>query len=91
MRMVLGATPASILKLALGDGLKMTAAGVVVGAAGAVVAGRSLVALTFGVTPLAPWTIAAAAGLTVVTTTLAMWWPARRAARLDHATALREG
>ena len=67
---------ASILTLALGDGLKMTLAGVALGAAGAVIAGRSLVALTFGVTPLDPSTIAAAAALTVVTTTLAVWWPA---------------
>jgi len=90
VRMVLGASPASILRLALQDGLRMTIAGIAVGAAGAVLAGRSLAALTFGVAPLDPRTIAAAAGLTLITTTLAVWWPARRAARLDPATALRD-
>ena len=65
VRMVLGATPGAILRMTIREGLTLTAIGLAVGTGGALAAGRSLGALTFGVAPLDPGTLLAVAAGTL--------------------------
>ncbi len=90
VRMALGAQRVDIVRQVLARGVRAVAIGVALGAAGAVVAGRLLQQLLYGVTPRDPMTFAAAASLLVAVAMLACYLPARRAVRLDPATALRD-
>ena len=90
LRAALGAHRGRLRRLVLADALRLTAAGAVLGGAGAWAASRALQGLLYGVTPGDPWTLAAAAAVLVVTATAAAWWPARRATRIDPMVALRE-
>ena len=90
VRAALGANGARLRRLVLAEALRMTAAGVVVGAAGAWAASRALGGLLYDVAPHDPSTLAAAAGVLVATAAAAAWWPARRATRVDPMLALRE-
>lgn len=89
VRMALGATASDVLRLVLGDGLRVTVAGITVGAIGAFAAGRLIRSLLFGVTPSDPVTFAAVLTALLVVASLASLLPARRAARVDPMTALR--
>ena len=66
-------------------------AGLAIGLAGSLWAAQFLRPLLFQVEARDPATFAAAAGVLVAAGLLAAWLPARRAARLDPATVLREG
>jgi putative ABC transport system permease protein len=90
MRMVFGAPRASILNLVVGEGLKLSAAGVAIGVASALVLTRVMASLLVGVSPTDPVTFAGIVALFVVITVVASWVPARRASRLDPMHALRE-
>ncbi len=69
--------------------IRLTAIGLTLGVAGALVLSRFLTSMLFGVTPYdAPTFIAAALILTVIST-IACLVPARRAARVDPLTSLR--
>jgi predicted permease len=89
VRAALGATPRLLLTLVLGDGVRVATLGGIVGALGALGAVRVVGALFTGVGSVdlrgAPVGVAAL-GLAVL---VATWLPARRAARLDPAVALR--
>ena len=89
VRMALGATPPEVFRLVVGDGLKLTATGVVIGMAGSVVVARWLTTLLFGVRPGDPWTLAATAGTLLLVAAAACFIPARRATRVDPMVALR--
>jgi ABC-type antimicrobial peptide transport system permease subunit len=65
-------------------------AGLVVGMAGALALGRLSAGLLFGVPPHDPATLAAAAAVLGLAALLACALPARRAARIDPAQALRD-
>jgi putative ABC transport system permease protein len=67
----------------------VAAVGVVAGLAGALALMRVLRALLFGVSPTDPVALAGAALLLVAVSAAASWLPARRAASLDPAQALR--
>jgi ABC-type antimicrobial peptide transport system permease subunit len=87
--MAVGATHAEVLRLVFGRALRLVAIGVSIGLAGTI-AGRSVLEkLLYGVGPGDPVLLAAAVGAVVATSALAAWLPARRAARVDPATALR--
>ncbi len=89
LRMALGALPHQVLQLILGSGLALTGVGVLAGVIGAAALTKGISALLFGITPLDPVTYAAViAGLFGVAL-LACWVPARRAARVDPAIAMR--
>jgi len=90
MRMVFGAPRASILNLVVGEGLRLTAAGVVVGLIGAFAVTRVLANMLVGVHPADPTTFAGIVVLFVVIAATASWLPARRASRLDPMQAIRE-
>lgn len=89
-RMALGAGPASVLKLVMGQGLAMTGAGVVLGLVGALLLGRFAASLLFGVAPWDPATLAAVTVGLVAIATFACFQPARRAAAVPPVEALRE-
>jgi predicted permease len=89
VRMALGATEDQILRLFLRHGLIVVSIGIGAGIAGAVVAGKSLASLVFGVTVKDPVTLGTAAALLVTVTLLACFIPARSATRLDPMTGLR--
>ena len=90
IRVALGARYSSVLKLVLGDVALMLAAGVVLGTAGALAAGRLVESLCYGVSPADARVLAAAAVVLGIATTGAGYLPARRAARMDPMAALRE-
>jgi predicted permease len=89
VRMALGARAADVLGLVLDQGLRPVVAGLVVGLAGSLALGRALSALLFGVAPHDALTMAGAAALLAAAAAVACYFPARRAARLDPAAALR--
>jgi ABC-type antimicrobial peptide transport system permease subunit len=89
VRVALGATPAHIRQLILGDALRVVCAGAVIGVAGALMAGRIVKSQLFGIGAIDPMTLAAAAGLLVLIGAVAAYLPARRATRIDPVQALR--
>jgi predicted permease len=89
VRMALGATSSEVFRLVLGDGLKITAIGVVAGIAGSLLMARWMTALLFEVTPGDPATLAATAGALLLVAAAACFIPARRATRVDPMVALR--
>ena len=89
VRMALGARPAQVERHVLARTLRWAVAGAVLGAGGAVAAGRALSSLLFEVKPGDPVSIAAATALLLAVAAAAAWWPARRAGRVDPVTALR--
>jgi hypothetical protein len=89
VRMALGATPGAIVRGVLRGGVGLVAAGLVLGAAGALGLGRVLASQLFETSPADPVAFAASAGFLGAALFLALWLPARRAARLDPTVALR--
>jgi predicted permease len=89
IRMALGAQPLGVLKLVVGQGLKLAAAGLVVGLIGALVATRVLSSLLFNVSTHDPVTFIGVSLVLVATAALACYIPARRATRVDPIIALR--
>ena len=89
VRMALGATAPEVFGLILGDGLRLAAAGVAIGAAASLVAARSLGALLYGIGAADVPTLAGTAALLLLVAAAACVLPARRATRVDPITALR--
>jgi len=90
VRMALGATPSGILRLTLGSAARWTIGGLVLGAAGSYAAARVLRSLLFHVPAHDPATWSVAIAVMFAVAMLAAILPARRAARLDPVTALRD-
>jgi len=89
VRVALGADPKRIANLVVARGLALTACGVALGFVLYAIAAPFLQAFLYGVTVTDPATLAAATLVLVATASLASWLPARRAARVDPAEALR--
>jgi ABC-type antimicrobial peptide transport system permease subunit len=89
IRMALGAQTGDVLRMALGDGLKLIAAGLALGACAAVAALRVLQTQLYDVRATDPLTLAAVALLLAGVGALACYIPARRATKVDPLTALR--
>jgi putative ABC transport system permease protein len=90
IRIALGATPRDIASSAVGDGLKLTALGLMVGLALGAAIGRSASSLLYGVTLTDVPTYVAVLGLLGAASLIACYLPARRAARISPVQALRQ-
>jgi predicted permease len=90
VRMAVGATPANVMKMIVGRGLKMGLIGLGVGLVLAVALGRLLGTLLYGVKAVSPGVYAGTTVALVLAALLACWIPGRRAARVDPVVALRE-
>ena len=90
IRMALGADRASVMRMVLSQGLRLTLVGVAVGLAGAFALNRVLASLLFGVRPSDPATIASVVALIGTVALVACYLPARRATRVDPMIVLRE-
>jgi putative ABC transport system permease protein len=91
VRMALGARPRDVLALIVGEGARVTAAGVVVGLAVAFAATRLMRSLLYDVSATDVGIYVIVAVLTAAIAVLASYVPARRATRVSPTTALREG
>ncbi len=89
VRVALGADPHGIARLVAKHGFGLTAIGIAAGFAAYALAAPLLRAFLFGVTVADPATLAGATLVLLATAGLASWLPARRAARVDPALALR--
>ena len=89
IRMALGARPQDVWRMVSRQAASVAAVGIVVGLVGALALMRLLRALLFGVSPTDPVALAGAAVLLIAVSAAASWIPARRAASLDPAQALR--
>jgi putative ABC transport system permease protein len=89
VRMALGARPADVLRLVLGEGARITIAGVIGGLLGAYALSRVVQSLLFGVSATSAWIYAAATAAILGVTLVASYLPARRATRVDPTSALR--
>jgi putative ABC transport system permease protein len=90
IRQALGAEPRAILSLVLGQGMRTTAIGVVLGLGGALMLTRYLQSLLFGV---GAYDLPVYAGVTLLLLLVALtacYLPARRATRIAPTVALRE-
>jgi predicted permease len=90
IRMAIGATPVSVVRLIVRRLSWMVLAGLAAGAALSLWAATLVGALIYGIQPRDPITIAGSAATLASVALLASWLPARRAARIDPLTALRE-
>jgi ABC-type antimicrobial peptide transport system permease subunit len=90
VRMAVGATAFHVLRLILGQGLRLVVAGVFLGVAGAVLLRDAMKTMVYSVGTLDPLAYVLASGFLVIATIAACSIPARRASRLDPAVALRE-
>ncbi len=91
VRMALGATRGDILRLIVGQGAALAAAGAIVGLLLAGASTSVVEALLFDVAPIDPLTFAAVTALLIVVALVACWLPARAAARTEPMGPLREG
>jgi putative ABC transport system permease protein len=89
IRMALGAQQRDVLRLVLGQGLKLALLGVAIGIAAALGLARLLVSLLFGVEPTDPMTIAGVSFLLTAVALIACWLPAHRATTVSPTEALR--
>jgi putative ABC transport system permease protein len=89
VRVALGAAPRSVLRLVAAEGFRLTAVGMAVGTAAAVVVSRAMRTVLFGVSPADPTTYAAVLVVFATTACAALVIPARRALAVDPLVALR--
>ena len=89
LRLALGSSRADVMRSVFAHGLPPVAAGLVAGILSAVGAATALRSLLFGIVPIDPLSLTAVAIVLLLTSGLACYLPARRAASLDPLTALR--
>jgi putative ABC transport system permease protein len=89
IRVALGARRGDVVRMVMGQGLALTMAGIGIGAGAAYALTRLMKTLLFGVTATDPATFAGVALLLATVATVACYFPARRATRVDPVVALR--
>jgi putative ABC transport system permease protein len=89
VRLALGATPAEVGRLVLGQGLGLAALGITIGLAGALAVARLIEGLLFSISATDPLVYALLAGVLLALSAAACYIPTRRAMRIDPLAALR--
>jgi len=89
IRIALGAGRREIVELVMGQALRITGWGVVLGVAGALAMGRAIASLLYGVTPHDPLVLFLVIVILAAVAAVASYLPARRATRVDPMVALR--
>jgi ABC-type antimicrobial peptide transport system permease subunit len=89
IRMALGASPGTVMRMVLSHSRKLTLAGVAIGVAGGVVVSRLMQQVLFEVNPTDPLIYIAVSVVLLLVAELASFVPARRATRIDPVVALR--
>lgn len=89
VRVALGAQKSNILKLILGQGVKLAVIGVLIGAIASFFVNQMLSKLLYRVTPNDPITMISVAALLILVALIACYAPARRALRINPSAALR--
>jgi putative ABC transport system permease protein len=90
IRMALGAEPSAVMRLVVGQGMKLAIAGIAIGLVAALGLTRLMAGLLFGVSATDPLTFAGVAILLAFVALAAAYIPARRAMRVDPMIALRD-
>ena len=90
VRMALGASPSEILRMTIGDGLRLAIPGIALGVLAALGATRLARAVLFNVSPADPASYAVVTTAVVFVALAACYLPARRAARIDPLAAIRD-
>jgi ABC-type antimicrobial peptide transport system permease subunit len=89
VRLALGASPESVRTLVVREGMRLVAVGLAIGAVAALLLGRFVSHLLFGIEPRDLFTLVAAIGVLAAVGFLATYLPALRATRVDPMIALR--
>jgi len=89
IRMAMGATQASILRMVIREGMLLALSGAGIGLAGAFILTRFMRSLLFEVTPTDALTFGLVPGMLILVAFAACYVPARRAARIDPMASLR--
>ena len=89
IRMALGARRRDVMMMVIGQGIKLTGAGILIGLGGTLALTRFMETLVFGVSATDPLTYVTIVSLLTVVALLACWIPARRATKVDPLLALR--
>jgi ABC-type antimicrobial peptide transport system permease subunit len=89
IRMALGASAGRTVSMVIGETLGTSTIAIACGLAGALAIGRAMASMLYGVTAMDGAAALAAAAVLLVTSLVAAWLPARRAARVDPIAALR--
>jgi putative ABC transport system permease protein len=89
IRLALGASPATVMRMVLEQGMRPVAGGIVTGLAGALAAGRLLDSLLYGISSHDPLTLVGTPAFLATIGLLAIYLPGRRATQIDPLVALR--
>jgi ABC-type antimicrobial peptide transport system permease subunit len=89
IRLALGADPSTVLRMVMGASLRMVTGGLVLGTIGALLVGRLMRGLLYGVAPTDPVAVLAGVVLLGSAAALASWLPARVSTRVDPLVAMR--
>ena len=89
VRMALGAKQGGVLRFVLGQGMRLTLAGIIIGVVGALAATRVIRSMLFGIGATDPLTYLVVVLALAAVAMLACFIPARRASRVDPLVALR--
>jgi predicted permease len=91
IRMALGAGWSQIIGMVLASGVRLVGLGILMGLGGSLASARFVASQVSRVSPLDPSSFAVVSLLLLVAGLFASFWPARRAARVDPASVLRQG